>query len=142
MPLGCRNVSRSEYVAGIIHGMSLRKASWTNGLHSVVCNSAEEREACQWEPRGRRFPGWAGVISPWGRAICFIDDEGDGEPMVDGLLWLSYPEKSSKVKTDLTRDVLWALVEPAGWRPVTQVSIDEVWSAMRFRPVDLVKKKK
>lgn len=56
----------------------------------------------------------------------------------DGLLWVSYPKKSSKVKTDLSRDILWELLKPTGLRPVTQVSIDEVWSALRFRPAERV----
>ena len=58
----------------------------------------------------------------------------------DGLLWISYPKRSSKVATDLTRDVMWDLVADTGLRPVTQVSIDEVWSALRFRPVEMVGK--
>ena len=55
-----------------------------------------------------------------------------------GLLWISYPKKSSKVPTDMTRDVNWDTVLEAGWRPVTQISIDEVWSALRFRPTSEV----
>ena len=58
----------------------------------------------------------------------------------DGLLWISYPKRSSKVETDLTRDVLWELMVDRGLRPVTQVSIDEVWSAVRFRPPERVGK--
>ena len=54
------------------------------------------------------------------------------------LLWLSYPKRSSKVETDLSRDVGWEVVADAGLRPVTQVSIDETWSALRFRPVERV----
>jgi len=56
----------------------------------------------------------------------------------DGLLWISYPKRSSKVATDLTRDVLWELMGDTGLRPVTQVSVDEVWSALRFRPAEMV----
>ena len=51
-----------------------------------------------------------------------------------GLLWVSYPKQSSKVSTDLNRDVLWDVFPDKDWRPVTQISIDEVWSALRFRP--------
>lgn len=51
-----------------------------------------------------------------------------------GVLWIAYPKKSSKVKTDITRDTGWDAVYGAGWRGVTQVSIDETWSALRFRP--------
>jgi hypothetical protein len=31
------------------------------------------------------------------------------------------------------------MLEPTGLRPVTQVAIDEVWSALRFRPIDKVR---
>ena len=56
----------------------------------------------------------------------------------DGLLWMSYPKRSSKVETDITRDVGWDLMAQARLRPVTQVSINEVWSALRFRPLERV----
>lgn len=56
-----------------------------------------------------------------------------------GLLWFSYPKKSSKIPTDISRDVGWDVVLNAGWRPVTLISIDEVWSAFRFRPLSEVK---
>ena len=56
----------------------------------------------------------------------------------DGLLWISYPKKSSKLRSDLNRDTGWDVVAAAGLRPVTQVSIDQTWSALRFRPVERV----
>lgn len=52
----------------------------------------------------------------------------------DGLLWIAYPKKSSKVKSDITRDVGWEVMYEARLGPVTQIAIDEVWSALRFRP--------
>jgi hypothetical protein len=51
----------------------------------------------------------------------------------DRLTWVAYP-KGGQLGTDLNRDSLAALVMGAGARPVTQVSLDEVWSALRFRP--------
>jgi hypothetical protein len=56
-----------------------------------------------------------------------------------GLLWFTYPKKSSKVKTDITRDHGWESVRSIGWRPVTQIAIDETWSALRYRPESEVK---
>lgn len=56
----------------------------------------------------------------------------------DGLLWISYPKRSSKVETDITRDVGWDVMARAGLRPVTQISINDVWSALRFRPAERV----
>jgi hypothetical protein len=49
------------------------------------------------------------------------------------VLWLAYPKKSSGVKTDLSRDAGWPPLEAADFLPVTQISLDETWSALRFR---------
>ena len=64
--------------------------------------------------------------------------EALGEPLFDAarddrLAWLAYP-KAGQLETDLNRDILWELTKPRGVKPVRQVSIDEVWSALRFRP--------
>jgi hypothetical protein len=58
----------------------------------------------------------------------------------DGLLWVSYPKGSSKVETDINRDSIWELLKEKGIRPVTQVSVDSTWSALRFRPEEMVGK--
>jgi hypothetical protein len=51
----------------------------------------------------------------------------------DRLTWLLYP-KAGQLGTDLNRDLLRAALSDGGVRPVRQVSIDPVWSALRFRP--------
>ncbi len=51
----------------------------------------------------------------------------------NGALWIVYPKTMSGKKTDLTRDAGWEVVERAGLNPVTQVAVDETWSALRFR---------
>ena len=55
-----------------------------------------------------------------------------------GLLWFAYPKKSSKVKTDISRDIIWEGLMSIGIHPVTLISIDDTWSALRFRPSTLV----
>lgn len=51
----------------------------------------------------------------------------------NGLLWIAYPKKSSKVKSDLTRDEGWKVVFDMGYEGVRQIAIDETWSSLRFR---------
>ena len=82
MPFGYYNVPRSQYLGGTIHGMSLAKSAWTNGFFEVVCNSAGERPPSRIEPQGRMFPGWAGIIGPWGQVLQFVDADGNDEAMV------------------------------------------------------------
>jgi hypothetical protein len=57
------------------------------------------------------------------------------------LVWITYPKKTSGVESDLGREEVWAAMERTGWRPVSQISIDEVWSALRFRPIEDVRKR-
>jgi hypothetical protein len=42
--------------------------------------------------------------------------------------------RGNKLGTDLNRDILRQTLADRGIQPVRQVSIDEVWSALRFRP--------
>lgn len=51
----------------------------------------------------------------------------------DALAWIAYP-KAGQLGTDLNRDSLAEAVAIAGVRPVRQIAIDGVWSALRFRP--------
>jgi hypothetical protein len=50
-------------------------------------------------------------------------------------LWIAYPKRMSGVETDLTRDVGWEPLHGLGLRAVANVAVDDVWSALRFRPV-------
>jgi hypothetical protein len=58
----------------------------------------------------------------------------------DGLLWVTYPKSSSKLKGDLTRDRLWNVMRSHGYKAVTQVYIDQDWTAMRFRELAFIGK--
>ena len=51
----------------------------------------------------------------------------------DGILWIAYPKKSSGIKTDIDRDHGWEPVFKAGLKGVRAISIDEDWTALRFR---------
>lgn len=51
----------------------------------------------------------------------------------DRLAWIAYP-KAGQLGTDLNRDRLAAALVGRGVQPVRQVAIDDVWSALRFRP--------
>lgn len=56
----------------------------------------------------------------------------------NALVWISYPKKTSEVKGTLSRDVIREAMSAAGWRAVSIVAIDRVWSALRFRPASQV----
>jgi hypothetical protein len=47
-------------------------------------------------------------------------------------LWVAYPKGN---RTDINRDTLWPILAEHGLRPITQVAVDDIWSALRFRPL-------
>lgn len=53
----------------------------------------------------------------------------------DAVTYIAYP-KAGQLGTDLTRDNLWVMLQEQGIRPVRQIAIDDVWSALRFRPAE------
>lgn len=48
------------------------------------------------------------------------------------IFWVAYPKGN---RTDVNRDSLWPILVDHGMRPISQVAVDEVWSALRFRPL-------
>jgi hypothetical protein len=50
----------------------------------------------------------------------------------DGMLWISWPKKSSGVKSSITEDVLRELVLPLGLVDVKVCAVDEIWSGLKF----------
>ncbi len=74
-------------------------------------------------------------------ALVFADDAGSlrdilaahrGQLARPAILWVAYPKAN---RADLNRDTLWPLLAEHGLRPIGQVAVDEVWSALRFRPL-------
>ena len=60
--------------------------------------------------------------------------------MADGILWFCYPKKSSKkYSTDLDRDHGWSTLNDSGLHGVRMVSVDDDWSAFRFRNARYIK---
>ena len=50
----------------------------------------------------------------------------------DGMVWISWPKKSSKMATDLTEDVVRGLGLPLGLVDVKVCAVDETWSGLKF----------
>ncbi len=50
----------------------------------------------------------------------------------DGMLWVSWPKKSSKVPTDISEDVLRTVILPTMLVDVKVCAVDEVWSGLKF----------
>jgi hypothetical protein len=50
----------------------------------------------------------------------------------DGMIWVSWPKKTSGVKTDVTEDVVRAEALPLGLVDVKVCAVDAVWSGLKL----------
>lgn len=63
------------------------------------------------------------------REILTLHRESLAQP---SNFWVLYPKAN---RADINRDSLWPILAEYGLRPITQIAIDDVWSALRFRPL-------
>ena len=49
-----------------------------------------------------------------------------------GILWVSWPKKSSGVATDVTEDVIREVALPLGFVDVKVCAVDETWSGLKL----------
>ena len=87
-------------------------------------------------PAGARFvdtPEQAAI------AIVFADSAASLRTILDAYsdqlarpatFWIAYPKGN---RVDINRDSLWPILIAYGMRPIGQVAVDGVWSALRFR---------
>lgn len=58
----------------------------------------------------------------------------------DCSFWACYPKGTSKIKSNIKRETVWSAFELIGLQAVSQIAIDETWSALRGRPSEKVGK--
>jgi hypothetical protein len=50
----------------------------------------------------------------------------------DGMIWVSWPKKSSKVSTDITEDTVREIALSLGLVDIKVCAVDEVWSGLKL----------
>ncbi len=50
-----------------------------------------------------------------------------------GLLWVTYPKGTSKIKIDINRDIIREHAKSIKLEAVAMISIDDTWSALRLK---------
>ena len=56
----------------------------------------------------------------------------------ESKLWIAYPKTTSKIISDLNRDASWEILSKNEYEAVRQVTLDHVWTAMRFKKLDQI----
>jgi len=55
------------------------------------------------------------------------------------VFWITYPKKSSGIKSDLEMTKSWDELDKYNYGAVTAAAINETWTALRFKPKELTK---
>ena len=50
----------------------------------------------------------------------------------DGMIWVSWPKKASKIETDITEDVIREVALPKGLVDIKVCAVDETWSGLKL----------
>lgn len=63
--------------------------------------------------------------------------EGAARPLMDsidraGAIWISWPKKASKVVTDITEDMIRAIILPIGLVDVKVAAVSDIWSGLKL----------
>jgi hypothetical protein len=56
----------------------------------------------------------------------------------EGKLWVAYPKSASKIASDLNRDCSWEILVQNDFVSVCEVTLDHVWTALRFEKTEPV----
>ena len=58
----------------------------------------------------------------------------------DCLFWACYPKGTGSIKSNIKRETVWKAFDLIGLQAVSQIAIDDTWSALRARPIEAVGK--
>ena len=74
------------------------------------------------------------VIVKDSRDVALLGPKAIAGVQGGAVTWIAYPKKTSGVETDLTRDRGWEAIT-GEIDAVSQVAVDDAWSALRFKAV-------
>ena len=118
-----------------------RKMKLQDGQLAVVLNAPEgAMQELEPLPFGVILSENGRIPADW--ILIFVKNQAELEKVLpkalklfqpETLLWIAYPKKTSKIKTDFTRDTGWSFLQDKDLRWVTLVSFNEDWSAFAMR---------
>jgi hypothetical protein len=112
-------------------GLKAGQTAWLFGMPPSVRAEIEDVGLIEWTTPG---PGMD-------VAHVFLADRSSLEPLLkklrrqiaaDGMVWVSWPKKASKVPTDLTENVIREAALPLGFVDVKVCAVDETWSGLKL----------
>jgi len=131
--------------AGYSRTPLLKKLGVREGMHTLLVNAPADLDALN------KFKGWKSVkrartikgagAGPYDYIHYFSDDLGAYKAAArafkklleqDGMVWISWPKKSSGVATTLGEADVRALGLKGGLVDIKICAVDEIWSGLKF----------
>jgi hypothetical protein len=116
-----------------------RKLGFTAGMTAAFLDAPDGLEGLLGELEGvsvkRSLRGGADIV------LCFVTRRGELQRRAprlreaiapDGMVWVCWPKRSSKVPTDMTEDVVREVLLPTGLVDVKVAAVDETWSGLKL----------
>ena len=116
-----------------------RKLGFKPGMTAVFLDAPEHLHALLGDLEGvsvkRSLRGHADLV------MCFVTRRRELERRAarlreavapDGMVWVCWPKKASKVETDVTEDVVRAVLLPTGLVDNKVAAVDETWSGLKL----------
>ena len=116
-----------------------RKLGFKPGMTAVFLDAPEHLDALLGDLEGvsvkRSLRGHADLV------MCFVTRRRELERRAarlreavapDGMVWVCWPKKASKVQTDVTEDVVREVLLPTGLVDTKVAAIDETWSGLKL----------
>jgi hypothetical protein len=118
-----------------------KKLGYKDGTRAVVAGAPAHYAALLGLPAGMGV-GWLGRP---GRGMGFVHQFATRASALaaglrsyrraiapDGVIWVSWPKKSSGVATDITEDVVRRIALPMGLVDIKVCAVDAVWSGLKL----------
>jgi hypothetical protein len=116
-----------------------KKLGFKPGMSAAFLDAPEELDGLLGELEGvtvrRSLRGRADIV------LCFVTARRELERRAgrlreaiapDGMVWVCWPKRASKVPTDMTEDVVRDVLLPTGLVDVKVAAVDETWSGLKL----------
>jgi len=111
-------------------GMSAYVDSGPNNYISLLALPADV--AVSWLPRGKSDMQFVHLFTTSASKLKSKLESYRKRIVPGGVIWVSWPKKSSGVTSDITEDTIRDLALPMGLVDVKVCAVDEVWSGLKF----------
>jgi hypothetical protein len=113
----------------------LKKLGYQTGQSILLLNSPDwfqnELRRAGIEASRNEPATWAHFFCESQEQLADFLDSVDLDQIEKGF-WVSWPKKSSGIKTDVTEQTFRDVILPLGWVDTKVAAIDETWSGLKF----------